>query len=182
MLTEIIFSGFGGQGILFAGKSLAYSAMNADKEISWLPSYGPEMRGGTANCSLCLSDEPIGSPLITNPNILAIMNTPSFERFEQNVKKGGKLFIDSSMTSCHSQRDDIECYYIPATEIAFKSGLEGIANVVLLGKILKESKNMLLGIGIDEVKHGLKKLIPSKKSELLEKNFKALDLGATYTV
>ena len=180
MLTEIIFSGFGGQGILFAGKSLAYSAMNLNKEISWLPSYGPEMRGGTANCSVCLSDEPIGSPLVTDPDILAIMNTPSFDRFEHNVKKGGKLFIDSSMTDRKSKRNDIKCYYIPATEMAGKYGLDGMANVILLGKMLKESKDMLLNIGIDEVKQGLKKLIPQKKSELLEKNFKALDLGATF--
>lgn len=180
MLTEIIFSGFGGQGILFAGKSVAYSAMNCNNEISWLPSYGPEMRGGTANCSVCLSDEPIGSPLVTNPDILVIMNTPSFDRFEECVKPNGKIFIDSSMTSRKSNRKDIECYYIPATEIAEKSGLVGMANIVLLGKMLKECKNTLLGIGLDEVKQGLNILVSQKRKELLEKNIKALDLGAWY--
>lgn len=178
MTTNIIFSGFGGQGILFAGKSLAYSAMEENKEISWLPSYGPEMRGGTANCCVCLSDKPIGSPLVTAPDILMVMNTPSFDRFESKLTQNGILFADSSMTGRISHREDIKCFYVPATETASKNGLDGMANIILLGKIIKECKDMLMGITVDSVKKGLEQVIPESRHALLEKNFKALDLGA----
>ena len=180
MLTEIIFSGFGGQGILFAGKSLAYSAMTCEKEISWLPSYGPEMRGGTANCSVCISDEPIGCPLVTEPDILCIMNTPSFDRFESHIKPGGILFADSSMTDRKSDRKDITSFYIPASQAAAENGLEGMANIILMGKILKECSDRLLGIDVPAVEKALTKMLGEKKKALLEKNIKALEFGAKF--
>ena len=177
MLTEIILSGFGGQGILFAGKSLAYSAMTAGKELSWLPSYGPEMRGGTANCSVCISDKPIGSPLVTEPDILVVMNTPSFDRFEKKVKSGGKMFVDSSMAERTSDRKDIETFYFPASVLAQKNNLSGMANIILLGKLLKECKEMLPGINAETVESAFKKIIPPKKAELIDKNIQALEIG-----
>lgn len=180
MLTEIIFSGFGGQGILFAGKTLAYSGMDIGKEISWLPSYGPEMRGGTANCSVCISDDKIGSPLVTSPDILAVMNTPSFDRFESKVKSGGVIFADSAMTDRETVRRDIEFHKIPASEMADKNGLTGMGNIILLGNILKESGNLLGDFTLSSVKEAFKKIIPQSKPELLEKNIRALEIGYSY--
>lgn len=107
MNKEILLAGFGGQGILFAGKVLAYCGLMDKKELSWLPSYGPEMRGGTANCSVCISDEPIASPLVTEPDLMMAMNQPSFEKFINKVKAGGKAFIDSTLVSLKSERKDV---------------------------------------------------------------------------
>lgn len=180
MLTEIIFSGFGGQGILFAGKTLAYSGMDVGKEISWLPSYGPEMRGGTANCSVCISDDKIGSPLVTSPDILAVMNTPSFDRFESKVKSGGIIFADSAMTERETVREDVEFHKIPASELADKNGLTGMGNIVLLGNMLKECGNRLGDFTLSAVKEAFKKIVPPSKPDLLEKNIKALELGYAY--
>lgn len=177
MLTEIIFSGFGGQGILFAGKSLAYSAMTLGTEISWLPSYGPEMRGGTANCSVCISNEPIGSPLVTEPDILVVMNTPSFDKFEQAVKPGGAIFTDSNMAERTSERKDISCYYVPATKMAADNGLNGMANIILLGKLIKECGGKLNGITAEAVENAFNKSIPASRAALIKKNIDALRLG-----
>ncbi len=177
MLTEIIISGFGGQGVLFAGKCLAYSAMLKDIFISWLPSYGPEMRGGTANCSVCLSDEPIGSPLVTEPDILIAMNTPSIKKFIDNVKSGGKVFVDSSMSDTAIVRSDIEVYCIPASQTAEDKGLSGMANIILLGKMLKEYKT-LGEIDANSVIAAFREIIPASRSEMIDKNISALLAGA----
>ncbi len=177
MLTEIIISGFGGQGVLFAGKCLAYSAMLKNMYISWLPSYGPEMRGGTANCSVCLSDEPIGSPLVTEPDILIAMNDPSVEKFISSVKSGGKVFVDSSMSEASITRSDIEVYRIPASRSAEKKGLNGMGNIVLLGKMLKECAKCLGAIDESTVISALRKIIPTSRLEVLDKNISALLTG-----
>lgn len=177
MLTEIIISGFGGQGVLFAGKCLAYSAMMCDKQISWLPSYGPEMRGGTANCSVCLSDEPIGSPLVTEPDILIAMNDPSVEKFIGHVKPGGKVFVDSSMAQAEITRGDIEVYRIPASQTAEDKGLSGMGNIVLLGKLLRECADRLCGIDKETVLAAFEKIIPQKRAALIEKNAAAFLVG-----
>ncbi|MBE6851947.1 MAG: 2-oxoacid:ferredoxin oxidoreductase subunit gamma [Ruminococcus sp.] len=177
MLTEIIISGFGGQGVLFSGKLLAYAALHLGKELSWLPSYGPEMRGGTANCSVCLSDEPIGSPLVTEPDILIAMNAPSFDKFESTVKPGGIIFADSSLIDRKTTRDDITCFYVPSTEIAQENSLTGMANIVLLGKVIKECEDRLIGINLDSIAATLEKIIPPKKKALVEKNTEALRIG-----
>jgi len=137
---NMVFAGFGGQGILFLGKVCAYAGLMDGKEVSWLPSYGPEMRGGTCNCSVCLSDEPIASPLVVNPNVLIAMNGPSFDKFIDTVVPGGTVIVDSSLVKSKTDRDDINVFYIPATEQADKNGLKGLANIILLGKHFKESR------------------------------------------
>ena len=173
MTNEFLLAGFGGQGILFAGKLLAYVGLYAGKEVSWLPSYGPEMRGGTCNCSVTVSDDPIGSPLILEPSELMVMNTPSFDKFIGTVKAGGMAFIDSTLVDGKSDRTDIKCFYIPATGLANENGLKGMANIILTGKILKET-------GLDDmavIEKALAKVIPPKKANLLDANLKALQLG-----
>ncbi|MBO5377273.1 MAG: 2-oxoacid:acceptor oxidoreductase family protein [Ruminiclostridium sp.] len=173
MTNEFLLAGFGGQGILFAGKLLAYVGLYAGKEVSWLPSYGPEMRGGTCNCSVTVSDDPIGSPLILEPSELMVMNTPSFDKFIGTVKAGGMAFIDSTLVDGKTDRTDIKCFWIPATGLANENGLKGMANIILTGKILKET-------GLDDmavIEKALAKVIPPKKANLLDANLKALKLG-----
>ncbi len=176
MTNEFLLAGFGGQGILFAGKLIAYAGLYAGKEVSWLPSYGPEMRGGTCNCSVTLSDLPIGSPLILNPTELMVMNTPSFDKFIGAVKPGGMAFIDSTLVEGTSDRSDIKCFYVPATGMANENGLKGMANIILAGKMLKE-----IGLTDEEViEKALKKCIPPKKADKLDANKKALKLGMDF--
>lgn len=175
-MYSILLSGFGGQGILFAGKQLANAGMVADKHVTWLPSYGPEMRGGTANCSVIIADEPIGSPLVTNPDLLIAMNLPSFTKFEPKIVKGGTLLADSSLISVKSTRTDIECRYIPATSLADENGLKGMANVIMLGYFL--SFNPLFEF--DRFLEVMCAKIPASKAALLEANKKALKLGYDY--
>lgn len=173
MTTETILAGFGGQGILFAGKLLAYLGMIQDKNVSWLPSYGPEMRGGTANCSVCVGDEPICSPYITEPDVLIAMNGPSYDKFIDNVKPGGIAIIDSTLVTKECKRKDIRSFRIPSTALAAQHGLPGMANIILMGKLLKET-----GLAVIEaVRPTLEKIIPPKKSALIDANMKALALG-----
>ena len=173
MTHELLLAGFGGQGILFAGKLLAYVGLYSEKEVSWLPSYGPEMRGGTCNCSVTISDSPIGSPLILEPNELLVMNTPSFDKFIGAVKAGGIAVIDSTLVEGTTDRTDIKCFYVPATKLASENGFKGMANIILAGKLLKEA-----GL-TDEtaIEKALKKVIPPKKADLTEANMNALKLG-----
>lgn len=173
MTTSILFAGFGGQGILFSGKAMAKSAMYAGKQVSWLPSYGPEMRGGAANCSVIISDEEIGSPLITNPDVLVAMNLPSFDKFEPTVKAGGLMIVDSSLVNKKSERDDIKVCYIPATALASENGIDGMANVIVLGQILKLTEMFEYDTFLSYILKG----IPESKSALIEKNKKALKIG-----
>lgn len=173
---EIILAGFGGQGVLFAGKILAYCGLIDEKEVSWLPSYGPEMRGGTANCSVCISDSVVSSPLVTEPNLFLAMNQPSYTKFIEKVKSGGKAFIDSTLIKKRPERKDIECHYIPATQIAEDNGLQGMANIVLLGNVIKET-----GIcALDTIRQALESVIPPKKANLVDANMKAIRLGMAY--
>ncbi len=176
MTTAMLFAGFGGQGILFSGKQMAKSAMYAGKNVSWLPSYGPEMRGGAANCSVIISDEEVGSPLVTAPDILIAMNLPSFDKFEASVKAGGYLIVDSSLINKKSQRTDIQICYIPATAIASENHIEGMANVIVLGQLLK-----LTGLfDYDTFLADMLRGIPESKAALIEKNKTALALGYNY--
>lgn len=176
MNEEIILAGFGGQGVLFAGKILAHCGLIDDKEVSWLPSYGPEMRGGTANCSVCISDDVVGSPLVTEPNIFIAMNQPSYTKFIEKVQSGGKAFIDSTLVNKKSEREDIECHYIPATQIAEENGLQGMANIVLLGNAIKET-----GLcAIDTIRKAFESVVPSKKANLIDANMRAIELGMAY--
>ncbi len=171
--TNILLAGFGGQGILFAGKQLAKIAMDTDLQVSWLPSYGPEMRGGAANCSVIISDEEIGSPLVVNPDLLIAMNLPSFTKFVPNVKAGGLVIYDSSLINADLGRDDVKVAGIPATSMASDNGLSGMANVIILGYLLK-----LTGLfEYDEFLNHMIDGIPASKAALIDKNKKALELG-----
>lgn len=175
-MAAILLAGFGGQGILFAGKQLVSAGMIAKKEVSWLPSYGPEMRGGTCNCSVNIEDEPVGSPLVTEPDILVVFNKPSYEKFYKSVKSGGVVFIDSSLINVKCERRDIKAEYIPATSLADISGFAKLANVVMLGYIIKKtvifSKSFFIKC--------LKDSAPKKKPELAELNLKAFEIGYNY--
>ena len=177
MTNEYLIAGFGGQGLLFAGKFLVNKGMMEGKEVSWLPSYGPEMRGGTANCSVIISDDPVGSPIVSKPNVLMVMNLPSLDKYENDVKAGGKIFVDSSLIERKVARTDVDAYYVPATQLASDNGLTGLANMILAGKILKE-----LGEFEDEeaVAASLKKVVSVKHPEMYEKNWTALKMGRDY--
>lgn len=170
---EVILAGFGGQGILFAGKILAYAAMLTGKKLSWLPSYGPEMRGGTANCHVIIDDNPIGSPIVTNPDILVVMNRPSLDKFENDVTKDGYVFVDSSLVDRKVARDDVKSVYINATEIADSIGNKGLANMVMLGAVLKKTEVFTL----EQIEETMKKSLPPSKLSLVEANMKAVNEG-----
>ena len=128
--TQYLFAGFGGQGILFSGKFLAYKGLMAGKNVSWLPSYGPEMRGGTASCSVVLSETPIGSPIVSNPDVLIAMNLPSLDRYENSVAPGGTIFVDSTLIERKVQRQDVTVYYVPATQMASDNNMPTLANMI----------------------------------------------------
>ncbi len=170
---NLVFAGFGGQGILFAGKVIAYTGLISEKELSWLPSYGPEMRGGTANCSVSISDNPIGSPFVTNPNVLIAMNLPSLEKFIDDVEVGGTVIVDSSLVEVKIQRDDVNVYYVPATKLAEENEIEGLANIILIGKLFKETEFCSFEI----LNQAIEKCIPARKPEMLQFNKKAIAVG-----
>ncbi|MDR2908400.1 MAG: 2-oxoacid:acceptor oxidoreductase family protein [Oscillospiraceae bacterium] len=170
---NVIFAGFGGQGILFTGKVVAYAGLIDGKEVSWLPSYGPEMRGGTANCSVCVSDEPIGSPLVTEPDVLVAMNIPSYDKFIDTVKPGGLVVVDSSLIDRKCERDDVRFAAVPATRLSNEEHLEGIANMILLGRMLKGVEFASL----ETVERAVGKCVPASKTHLLEHNMRAIRLG-----
>ena len=175
-MSAILLAGFGGQGILFAGKQLVLAGMKADKQVSWLPSYGPEMRGGTCNCSVNIDDEPIGSPLVTAPDILIAMNKPSLLKFEGKVVKDGAIIIDSSLVDVKTSRTDVNAYYIPATQLANDAGISKLANVIVLGYLIKKT-----GLyDADYFMECIKASAPKAKPELGELNAKALALGYNY--
>ncbi|WP_040197795.1 2-oxoacid:acceptor oxidoreductase family protein [Candidatus Soleaferrea massiliensis] len=170
---NMLLAGFGGQGILFAAKVAAYAGLMEEKQVSWLPSYGPEMRGGTANCSVCISDEPIGSPLVLAPDILVVMNVQSFDKFIDTVVPGGTAIVDSSLIDKRTDRDDISVFYIDATKQANANGLAGLANIIMLGKMLGET-----AFTTEEmIEKALRKCVPASKQHLLEPNMKAIRLG-----
>ncbi len=176
MTTKILIAGFGGQGILFAGKALAYTGLKAGKEVSWLPSYGPEMRGGTANCSVTISEIPIGSPIVDKPDVLVAMNLPSLEKYYNETEKDGYVIYDSSLITKSDIREDITTIGIPATKLAGDNALDGLANMIIMGKVIKETNVLTL----EQVKNSLAQMVPAKKAELLEKNIKAIELGYNF--
>ena len=176
MTRKYLFAGFGGQGLLFSGKVLAYKGLIEDKNVSWLPSYGPEMRGGTASCGVTISDDPIGAPIVLEPDVLVAMNLPSLDKYESKVEKGGYIFVDSSLIERKVQRDDVNVYYVPATKLAGEIGASTLANMILVGKLLKE-----LGDYDEEaVDKALGKCISARHADLLDLNRKAMETGRDY--
>ena len=174
--TQILIAGFGGQGILFAGKFLAYKGLLEDLQVSWLPSYGPEMRGGTANCSVILSDDPVGSPIITRPDVLIVMNLPSLQKYVDAVVPGGQIYVDSTLIDEKVLRTDVTAYYIPATQMAKDAGVGTLANMIMMGHVLKNNPELSFeGTEVTE-----QKLVPAKKPELVGLNMKALEAGRDY--
>jgi len=176
MTNEILFAGFGGQGILFSGKVAAYSGLVEGKQVSWLPSYGPEMRGGTANCHVIVSDEPVGSPIIVKPTDLVVMNKPSFDKFENDVVPGGNIIIDSALIDRDAVRTDVNVYKIPATQMANDMGMPKLANMIVFGKLLKVTGF----VDFEGVKKGLAKSVPASKQALYDTNLKAIEAGYNY--
>jgi len=175
MTNEIMIAGFGGQGVMAIGKTLAEAGMKEGKEVSWLPSYGPEMRGGTANCSVIVSDEPVGSPIVDHPDVLMVMNLPSLDRYEDSVQPGGMIFLDSTLIGRKVRRTDVKTFYVPATQMASEQGIASLANMILTGKILKE-----LGEYNEGIQAALKKVVSAKHPEMFDFNVKALQLGHDY--
>ena len=174
--VQFLFSGFGGQGILFAGKFVAYKGLIEDKQVSWLPSYGPEMRGGTASCGVIVGDEPVSSPIVTSPDVLVAMNLPSLDKYEASVAPGGIIFMDSTLIERRVKRTDVTVYEIPATKLASDNGIPTLANMIIVGKILK----VLGQFNKDDVDAALKKVISAKHANMMEANYKAMQIGADY--
>lgn len=172
--TQMLIAGFGGQGILFTGKFLAYKGLVEGKEVSWLPSYGPEMRGGTASCSVILSDEPVGSPIVSAPDVLVAMNLPSLDKYEDTVVSGGIIIVDSTLIERKVKRDDVTVYYVPATKLASDNNMPTLANMIIAGKLLKATD----GFAEDGVDAALKKVISAKRADMLDVNKKAMQIGA----
>lgn len=174
MLQEIILAGFGGQGVMSMGQLLAYAGLVEEKHVSWIPSYGPEMRGGTANCSVTISDEEVSSPIITEPDTLIVLNRPSLEKFEQDVKPGGQLLINSSMIDIPSQRQDLKVLKISASELAQeKLGNTRVSNMIILGAFIELTR----AVTLESVIGALKKVLPEYRHNLIPLNRQALEIG-----
>jgi 2-oxoglutarate ferredoxin oxidoreductase subunit gamma len=172
MEEKIIIAGFGGQGVLSLGQFLAYAAIRDKKEVIWLPSYGPEMRGGTSNCSVVISDKQVASPIIESPDCLIAMNKPSLIKFEEKVKNGGTIIVNSSLVDIKVQRQDLNAYYVPLNDLANQAGNVRTANIVALGAYIQISK-LFTKETIEEV---IKEQF-SKKPKVIPYNLKALELG-----
>lgn len=173
MQKEIIIAGFGGQGVLFAGQVVAYAAMDAGKEVTWIPSYGPEMRGGTANCTIVISDDEIGSPLVKNPPLAIALNLPSFDKYEDALQKGGTIIVNQSMVDRSAKRNDIHAVLVPCNEIAEAIGDRKLTNMVAVGALL----SALPELSIKDVEKALEAHLPARHKHLLPKNYEALKRG-----
>jgi 2-oxoglutarate ferredoxin oxidoreductase subunit gamma len=173
MQKEIMIAGFGGQGVLFAGQILAYAAMDLGKEVTWIPSYGPEMRGGTANCTVVIADEEIGSPLVKHPPLAVALNLPSFDKCEESLASGGTLIVNQSMVDRKAKRDDIHVIFVPCNEIAEEIGSKKLLNMVAIGALL----TALPEISLQDIEKALDTHLPARHKHLLPKNFEALRRG-----
>lgn len=176
MQEEFLFAGFGGQGVMFAGQLLAYTAMDEGKEVTWIPSYGPEMRGGTAHCYVVVSDSPIGSPIVRYPKIAVVFNSPSFEKYEASVAPGGLLAVNSSLIDLATTRDDITELRVPASDIADELGNLRLTNLAILGAVL----TLRPTITVEAMVRGLDAHIPDHRRNLLPANIEALQRGAAF--
>ena len=176
MQTEIITAGFGGQGVLFTGQLLTYAAMDEGREVTWIPSYGPEMRGGTANCTVVISDEEIGSPMVSEPQAVIAMNLPSLDKYESRVRPGGVLVVNESMVDREVARQDIKVVMVKANEIAEELGDKRMTNMVLLGALIAN----LPVIPLESIEKALAGHLPERHHKLLPKNYEALKRGAAH--
>lgn len=173
MQKEIIIAGFGGQGVLFAGQVIAYAAMDAGKEVTWIPSYGPEMRGGTANCTVVIADDEIGSPLVKSPPLAIALNLPSFDKYEETLASGGTLVVNQSMVDRGPKRGDIHVTFMPCNEIAEELGNKKLLNMVAVGALL----TVLPEVTLKDVERALEGHLPLRHKHLLPKNYEALRRG-----
>src|SRR5215216_445202 len=173
MQKEIIIAGFGGQGVLFGGQVLAYAAMDAGMEVTWIPSYGPEMRGGTANCTVIIADDEIGSPLVKNPPLGIALNLPSFDKYEETLATGGTLIVNQSMVDRGTKREDINVISVPCNEIAEGLGNKKLLNMVAVGALL----SVLPEITSKDVEKALDAHLPARHKHLLPNNYEALRRG-----
>lgn len=176
MKEEIILAGFGGQGIMLMGKLISYAGMKEEKEVSWMPSYGPEMRGGTANCTVIVSDKKIPSPMSSNPDTIIVMNLPSLDKFLPKVKSGGTVLLNSSLIEKDVTRDDVKVIKVPANKIANELGNAKVANVVMLGSYLAE-KNI---VNPETVKKSLESVLSGRNQKLIDMNIEALERGKEF--
>lgn len=177
MQKEIIIAGFGGQGVLFGGQLLTYAAMDEGLHVTWIPSYGPEMRGGTANCTVVISDEEIGSPMVSQPSAVIAMNLPSLDKYENKVKPGGVLVVNQSLVDRAVKRTDIKVALVPANTIAEELGDKRMTNMVLLGALLAS----LDIFPVSAIEKALKEHLPERHLKLLPLNKEALQRGAAFT-
>ena len=173
MQKEIIIAGFGGQGVLFGGQVLAYAAMDTGKDVTWIPSYGPEMRGGTANCTVVIADDEIGSPLVKNPPLAIALNLPSFDKYEDVLAPGGTLIVNQSMVDRSAKRADINVIFVPCNEIAEELGDKKLMNMVAIGALL----TALPEVTIKDIEKALDGHLPARHKHLLPKNYEALRRG-----
>lgn len=173
METSIIIAGFGGQGVLFAGQLLAYAGMDVGQHVTWIPSYGPEMRGGTAHCTVIVSEEPIGAPVVAQPDVVLVFNQPSYDLYEPLVKPGGVLVVNSSIVTAVSNRPDIETVYIPANAIAEEFGTPKMVNVAMVGAMLGRRPFL----AVTAVEQSLTAHLPASKQHLLAANLRVLQAG-----
>lgn len=173
MFEGILIAGFGGQGVLSTGQLLAYAGMIEDKYVAWIPSYGPEMRGGTANCGVSVSDNPISSPVVSEPTVLIAMNRPSLEKFEPHVESGGIIMVNSSLIDIKVKRDDVRVLYVPANDLAEEMGNAKVANNIILGALIE----MTGVVSKESVVESLKEVLPPRRHNLIEINSKAIEKG-----
>lgn len=173
METSIIIAGFGGQGVLFAGQLLAYAGMDRGKNVTWIPSYGPEMRGGTANCTVIISDDAIGAPIVSRPYVALVLNLPSFDKYEPLVKAGGLLIVNSAIVDSRSERDDIEVVYVAANAVAESFGSVKMLNMAMVGALLARRSFLSLS----DIEDSLCDHLPQSKAHMLEDNFAVLRQG-----
>jgi 2-oxoglutarate ferredoxin oxidoreductase subunit gamma len=174
-MRKILTAGYGGQGILFTGNVFAYAGMLQGKHVSWIPSYGPEMRGGTTNCVVIIADLPIGSPVINDPDIVLCFNLPSLDKFESWLAPGGTLFVNSSLAK-RKAAESINAHYIPATQLAIDNDLEGLANMIMAGKVMRECG--LCDLATAEA--AMIKTVSERHQDRVAMNMKALDIGFNY--
>ena len=170
---SVLVAGFGGQGALFSGKVIAHGGVIEKRYVSWIPSYGPEMRGGTANCGVILSDQPIGSIMVETPDVLIAMNRPSLDKFESAVVSGGIIVVDSSLIDRKVERTDVQTYYVPATKMANDMGIPKMANLILLGAVFKKTGC----IKEETIKEAIDEMLPAKKKKFFGKNMMAIEAG-----